>query len=174
MFRFRYRLSWLLLLPAVLAVAIWWFKPVPVPAFEYCAEQRAEEAENFYWVKPRYVQDLLILYELRDCEYAVLVFGALWSTDDNIQLRALKKISANYSGRVPFFLCDLTEQDWSPNSPTLKKTLPNYRPSMKTQGFVGVVHRGRVIATLSGPGEALTAEEYQQKIDACLPWNYKL
>lgn len=171
MVRFRYRLSWLLLLPVLLAGVISWLKPISLPFAHFTKDPFFE---NLYDIKPHYMKDLKVLIELRDCEYAVLMIGGMWSTDDRFLSSSILQTSSFYNKRVPFFRYLVHLDEWEKLVSNYPQFLPNYFPSIKSLGIVVVVQEGKIIATLSGPGESLTPEEYRQKIDNCLPWNYKL
>ena len=157
----------------MLAGAVWWIKPAPFSEFSHFAEQDSGHP-NIYWVKPRYMQDLLLLYELRDCEFAVIAFEGEWSMHQQPFFQALQQVSINYDGRVSFFLYRMPEADWLHSINSYPKQLPTFQAAMKSVGFVGLFQRGKLIATLSTLAGYLAPEEYRQKIDAWLPWNYKL
>ena len=168
----RYKLSWLLSLPVLLALAVWWLKPPAHASYAYLAEPldvSRGEHESYYCVKRVYIDRHLLHSEIKDCEYAVVMFGAEWSLYDQIIRKNLLEVSKAYEGRVPFFICSqndyLADMRWFPAT---------FEPSMKTIGVVCVVHRGAVVAQLTSLADHIGVEYYQNRLNEILPWNYSL
>lgn len=169
MMKFRYRLSWLLLVPVVLAGVIWWLKPPAHASYDYLASNDPEylpRSPSFYYVQPVYLERQLLLRELKDCEFAIVYVGAVWSPTTKVNIQHLCQVSEHYQGRVPFFVCSYyydVYDSWFSGTLVSKPGVDSY---------LCLVQRG--VITHQFHDYLGTPEEIHVLLKRILPWNYSL
>lgn len=163
----RYRLSWLLSLPILLAFAIWWLKPPRHASYTYLAEQHPDSTTNssIYHVKQLYLDQQLLLFELKDCDYAVIFVGADWSPNAKVNCQNLRQASEHYRGRVPIFICGFVADE-------VFNWFPGKINSKYFDSILCIVQRG--VITHQFHDYLGTPKEIHALLKRSLPWNYSL
>jgi len=165
MIHFRYRLSWLLLVPVLLAGVIWWLKPPAHASYEYLAsnDPSLQQSPSFYHVKQVYLDRQLLLSEIKDCDYAVIHLGAAWSPTTKVNIQNLHKVSEHYRERIPFFICSYYYFDY-------QLWLSGFVEKPGVDSYLCIVRRG--VITHQFHDYLGTPEEIHARLKRILPWNY--